>query len=341
MFAGETRKILPARFSRELTVSISEISPGVRLNVYSTTKCPSLNGRRLELKHHSELDLNASGVWYDYYNFNPGSYVEGRIDELSGVTNFYILKGEQVLKEIQNRTNLNRHYWEDIAVEKCHVKTNKTCDFFYKTSYRKDVDGGDNIHTFVYDNGSSRRQSSLDVQTDLVLYTHNLNGYQPSCKKKKHIGDSCKIMHPSPQNCIILEAFSKHKTDDPGTISLKVKTYRDWKRIFFLSVIPLFGITALVHGLLALKSCLTASQTETNDGEDLVEPLLPPEDGELQDNHQDLPMAIQNVQPLPPPDSRNQNLPPPIVPQTPPQSSAPIEEDVFVVPPENVEVVAK
>jgi hypothetical protein len=130
MFAGETRKILPPRFSRELTVSVSEISPGVRLNVYWTTKCPSLNGPRLKLQHDSELNLDASDFSYDYYNFNPGSYVEGRIGELSGVTNFYILKGEQILKEIRNGTNLNPQHWEDIAVAKCHVKTGQTCDFF-------------------------------------------------------------------------------------------------------------------------------------------------------------------------------------------------------------------
>jgi len=362
LFAGETQRIILPRLTRELRVSVAlPVSRGVRLNVYWTSnlKCPGLNGPKLELQHDTELDLNGNGFSYDYYNLNPGSYIQGHIDQISGGTHFYLLKGEKNLEDIQKETNISPDHWEDIAVLKRYVANGGESDFFYKTSYRKDKDGGDTVYTLVYDNALRRGVSSLDTQTDIVLYTHDLSGYQPSCDNMRHHGDTCKIDFPSSQDCIILEAFSvtekddqtiepSIETNDDRTISLTIESYRDWKITFVFSAIPLF-VSFLVYVCISLWSCISsASRNDTNDSEeDLIEPLLPPEDAEVGDNSQNLPppTATHSVQPLLPPeeDFSNQNLPPPTAlhPVPPQQPSAPIEDVVLVVPPENVEVVSK
>jgi hypothetical protein len=373
LFAGETQRILLPRLARELKVTVAQpVSRGVRLRVYwtSASGCPGLNGPKLELEHDGELDLNGDGFSYDYYNLNPGSYIRGRIDQISGGTYFYLLRGEQSLEDIQTGTNIDPDHWEDTAVLKRYAENGEESYFFYQTSYWKDQDGGDNIYTLVYDNASRRDVSSLDTQTDIVLSTHDLSGYRPSCDNMRRYGDACKIDYSSSQDCVILEAFSVDEKDDPEidalsepsaietsddrTISLTIESYRDWENIFFFSAaIPLF-VSVLVYGFLSLRSCSSAlrNNNETNDSEeDLIEPLLPPEDAGAGDGSQNLSpppataTATHGVQPLLPPEQEfiNRNLPPPTAPHPvpPQQPSAPIEDDVVVVPPENVEVVPK
>jgi len=140
------------------------------------------------------------------------------------------------------------------------------------------------------------------------------------------------------------------ETNDDRTISLTIESYRDWKSTLFVSAIPLC-VSFLVYVCLSLWSCRRASRHDTNDSEDdydLIEPLLPPEDAEVGEYSQNLPpptAAHSAQQPLLPPeeDFSHQDLPPPTAlhPVPPQQPSAPIEDVVVVVPPENVEVVSK
>jgi len=342
LFSGQTQRIYLPFFIREVSVTVVNDPPGsrgVRAAVFKSRKCPPLNGPRVELKHDSKLDLQASGFVFDYYNFNYGSSVDVWFDQLSGGTYFYLLKGAQALEEIQTGANTDPDYWERIAVTKRHVKVGSSSLHYQIVGKRDD---GDNIYTLVYDNESSSFVSSVDVRTDIVLTTHDLSGHRPICDHMRQY-DSCRVS-ASQQDCILIEAFQINEEDeekksqllldettDIGTISLQIDTYRNWKSIALYSTIPLL-VSVFIYSFLFLwrKIC---ERSENDDDRSLTESLLPPESLEVEDN--------------------NNNRPPPTAPEHVPetvvaaalpatlQPSAPVEDGVVMVPPESVEVVTK
>merc|ERR1712176_246676 len=343
LFAGQTQRIYIPFFTREVRVTVVNDPPasrGVRAAMFKFQKCPLLNGPRVELQHDSKLDLEASGFVYDYYNFNYGSSVDIWFDQLGGGTYFYLLKGAQALKDIQTGINTDPNHWERIAVKKSHLQAGTRTSLHYQTTRRDD---NDNIYTLVYDNESTRSISSIDVQTDITFTTHDLSGYRPICDDMRQY-DSCRAP-ASRQDCIIMEAFSiddqgeksQHPltnitASDVGTISLQIDTYRNWKKITLLSFIPLFVSLFIYSCIFVWKNICHRNESDNDHERALTESLLPPaEDVEAEESNMDRPP------PTAPP-----HAPEAVIPvASPPRPSAPVEDGVVTVPPENVEVVTK
>lgn len=355
MFAGETQRIYLPILTRDVSVTVVHDPPtvrGMRAAVFKSRNCPSLNGPRVELQHDSELDLQANDFVYDYYNMNPGSSVIVGLDQISGGTYFYLLHGAKALKEIQTGTNVDPDYWERIAVAKSHDTSNR---YFQTVTSGWDYD---NIYTLVYDNESTSLVSSVDVKTDIVLTTHDLSGHTPICDHMR-IGYSCRVA-ANRADCIIVEAFSvsddqqqnerKKEVDplldenadsDTGTISVRIETSRNWKKIAVFSTIPL-SVSVLVSVLIYICKCLWRwiqvqrnEIIESNQYGISTEPLIPPEgdgaEGEIRDRPP--PMAPHHVPEVATAASSPATL----------QPTAPVEDDVgvVVIPPESVEVVTK
>lgn len=351
LYAGETQRILLPWMVRALQVSVvpdSTSDPDLEAAVFSFVQsCPPLNGPPLLLEHDSDLDLAGGDFEYDYYYFSPGSTVDVRIHQLVGGTYFYLLKGADALRDLQMGTNLEPSHWESIAVAQQYVTNNGS------VHYRTKGSSGD-VYTLVYDNESSRRQASLDVETDLVLTTYNLAGFSPWCDHMSRDAGSTCFLPVNQNNCIILEAFSKDQeelsqeeraagpttekesTSRSGTIgqsdrmiSLRLEVYRNWRRIFGFPSIP-FALSLLVRicQLLLVFCCGTAN--DNLEGEPLLgEPLILPEEQE------------ESAPVRPPPTAPGYVPVATAAAATHPQPSAPVEEGppVIVIPPESVEPV--
>jgi len=298
LYAGETQRVYLPRLVKEIrvtavsnyddadvldkddgatTTTTTSEAANVKAAVFKfrTNKCPPLTGPPVKLPHDSEFDIPGASFEYDYYNLYRGSTIDVRFDQLAGGTYFYLLKGAKALEEIQKGTNTDPSHWENIAVVKRHIKPNTpsyVSDVHYVVRGSEDND----IYTLVYDNDSNTRDSSLDVETDLVLSTYDLYGYQPACDNmSSYWNSSCRIA-ATKNNCVILEAFSvaddnesektaetmgqeqrrrRDESVDPtngggsetGFIRLKIDTYRNWTLIGILSTIPWF-LSVVVFG---------------------------------------------------------------------------------------------
>ena len=338
MFAGETLRVYVPMLTRSVSVEVVHDPPtsrGMRAALYKSKKVPSLTGPKLELQHDSELDLKGDSFVYDYYNLNPGSSVSVRMNQINndGGTYFYLLEGAKALQELQDGTNVDPNHWERIAVAKAGPHGGNA--FFKLTNTYKP----DNIYTLVYDNQSTHRVSSVDVETDIVMTTNDLHGYNPACDHMR-TGDACHV-YASRSDCVILEAFAVQEEDgieEEGegdkTISLRIETYRDWKSIAIYSTIPLAISVFYLWGCIFYCCCCKRNQTSI-DGI-ATEPLLSP--NELEEGESEAAAADQ-----PPPTAPHfvETSPPPV------QASAPLEvepqqpDNVVVIPPESVQVVTK
>lgn len=354
MFRGETQHIPVPRWTQEVRVTVASNpapSRGIQAAVFwfSGHDCPGLDGPTVELQHDDQHDLAPGGYDYDYYNFNPGSSIDIRFNQLYGGTYFYLLKGYDALEGVREGTDDYR-YWDDVAVAKHYAKPNSKSSLHYRTS-SYDRDDGDNIYTLVYDNESDHDDSELDVETDIVRTSHDLYGAKPECDSMRR-GDYCSIP-ASRSDCIIVEAFLSGgkddseelaedeeetsldgSSDDDKSISLRIETYRNWNSILQVSLIP-FVVSIVLFVVVFFWNSVCARSTTHDENIDLEEPLLSPEtdDGEE--------------------DGDGVDLPPPMAPNHVPEATAeatasmpegsapPAEEDVITVPAENVEVVTK
>lgn len=310
LYLGETQRVYLPRLVKEIrvtavsnyedvdvldkddgatTTSGAATGPSVKAAVFKfrTNNCPPLTGPPTTFQHDSKFDTPGGAFEYDTYNLYRGSTIDVRFHQLAGGTYFYLLKGAKALEEIQKGTNTDPSHWDDIAVVTRHIKPStpsSRSDVHYVVRGSEDND----IYTLAYDNDSNTRVSSLDVETDLVLSTYDLYGYQPSCDNmSSYWNSSCRIA-ATKKNCVILEAFSVAAADDTnddeseeadgtmgqqqrrrrdetvdqknggggeaGFIRLKIDTYRNWTLIGILSAIPWF-LSVVVFGCWNCSFC--------------------------------------------------------------------------------------
>ena len=350
LFAGETQRIYLPRLVRSIRVTVMKSDPTVEAAVFELgKKCPSFSGPPVTLRHDSEFDMGGGNFEYDYYNLNPGSTIDVSFNQLAGSTYFYLLKGQDALHDIQTGHNTDPAHWESIAIAKRFVKPSthpRDDDVYYK------VRGPSNdIFTLVYDNGSTQRESSIDVETDLVLTTYDLSRSTPWCDNMRWWGrdggDSCRFS-ANKDDCLILEAFSSveqikdeplaanNADDGSQVISLKVEAFRQWSKIWIWSAAPLVvsSLTCIVLFLVTCcrQGCCPGGSTSDNDAEDVRQPLLSQEVQES-DYIEHRPPPTNPLHSSEPEETSSRLLP---------QPSAPLEEEVssaVMVPAENVTVL--
>jgi len=369
LFAGQTLRIVPpfSFLTQKFRVSVARYPPtsqGISADVFwSSSKCPSLTGTKVKLQHDSESDLQPNSYVWDHYNFNPGSRMSGEIYQLSGTTCFYLLKGAHALEEV-DKGKAKPDYLEDNAEVKFCLSSGSSRKFQYDTPYWWATDYGDNVYTLVYDNPSEYSDSSFDVDIDITMTTHDMRKFgNPVCDHLGHYGDNCPFS-PKRSDCIVVKAFldndkDDHKVDETAeipletdsdsdrSISLEVEFYRDWRDISLYSAIPLFVsifvcffaslCSVLVCVFLFMRRWILGQDENEDDEGDLTEPLLSQEDDEGDTTESFFPSDGGEVEDC------NWDRPPPTAPQSIPeatlQPSAPIKDDVIIVPPESVEVV--
>ena len=331
---GETHRVYLPRLVRGVRVTVTGVSDlDVRAAVFKLAKCPPLSGPQVTVQHDSAFDLPGGGFEYDYYNLYPGSTVDVRFTQLAGSTYFYLLKGIDALRDIQTGRNTDPDHWESIAVAKRFVTpTTSTSnnDVHYK------LRGADNdIYTLVYDNASMQRDSSLDVESDLVMSTYDLAGYTPRCDNMMWRGaggngDSCRLS-ATRDDCVVLEAFSTSGNHDGDrVILLRVEAWGQWMTIGGWSVVPLMlsCVACALHWLVVLCCCKGSTRAggDMNDGDDAAaaEPLLSEVGRNGSDGEYQLPPPMAPLE--------DQLMPPPTAPLEEP-ATAP---SVIVIPPEDV-----
>ena len=319
--AGETRRIYLPRLVQDVSITVAEGSdPDVLAAVFRLSKCPPLTGPAVSIQHDSEFDLAGGGYEYDYYNLYPGSSIDVSFNQLAGSTYFYLLKGADALRDIQTGRNTDPSHWEKIAVLKRYITTSsgpRSNDVHYK------VRGADNdIFTLVYDNASMQRDSSIDIESDLVMTTYDLGGFTPRCDNMKwragNYGDSCRVKARR-DDCLVLESFSVAGDDGvERVISFHIDASRQWTAIGLWSAVPL-ALSCIICVLRCLvgSCCGSNMDPDASSAGDVAEPLL----SGLERDPDGTDLSVTEEFARPPP-------------------TAPLEEEVspsvIVIPPEDV-----
>jgi hypothetical protein len=293
---GETRRVYLPLFVRGVRVTVVDgTSPQVEAAVFRFTNgCPNLKGPKVTIQHDSEFDLPGGGFEFDYYNLYPGSTVSAQFQQLDGTSFFYLLRGEEMLYDLQTGTNIDPARWEAEALVKRRLtpSSSRSSNVFYRVP-----PPNNDIYILLYDNGSEQRFSSFDVQSDLELTTFDLRGATPRCDNMrwwKNGGDSCRVS-ASQNDCLVLEAFSTSSSSalsltdeseqnnntvatnlhEEQVVALRVEAIRHWAAIWLWSGIPVALATIFCTVRMFVMWCCSQCSASVNvESGGLDEPLL-------------------------------------------------------------------
>ena len=208
---GERRQVHVTQLNKELQIT-SSIAKGILLYGLDGA-CPALTGSRVTLNATQELHLDQGDYQYDYFYLNQGSSLDVTIDQYSGASNMFLLRGP--ISDDTADTSFGQS-----AILKQYATKGHTGRLQYTVPYS-------DTYVVVFDNASnSKGRASVKYHVDLTSY--NLVGLLPFPCQTTNI---CTIDLEKTHGCILIQADK--------LVTIHITSSRKWGKIAFWVALPL------------------------------------------------------------------------------------------------------
>lgn len=208
--AGETRQIHATKLTKQIQIT-SSIANGISMYVLQGI-CPTLTGPIIPLNVTQQLYLGYGDYHYDYYYLNQGSSLDVTIEQSSGTSNIFLLKGN-----ISNGTSdkkLNKH-----AILKRTAAMGQTTRFKYTAPHS-------DTYVVVYENSFiSKGKATVTYHMDLTSF--DLMDLSPfTCETT----NMCTVDRGRKHICILMQAHE--------LVTIQMSSRRKWGKIMFWVALP-------------------------------------------------------------------------------------------------------
>lgn len=289
MHVGASKQIvMPALIQRLTVTATSSLAPTTAISLGTEESlvsiyqfphsCPPLTGLPVPVEDEFAVELAPGDYQFDSFYLNSRSVIHLDVTQIQGSTNFYILRGENLLERIQNRSlsdsdedknsNSRKIGGENFRKEFVlhhFVQAGDGEETNMKFSFR--VPATD-TYTLLYDNPSTVDKGQLTIHYVMKMTSYDTEGVDPICtiaangnlqlSERKNQTDYPPSIHPlcsikggpsARMSCIIVVV--QHGSNNDGKLShstlvkIQILGHRQWVVLIMCSLFPFVALALL------------------------------------------------------------------------------------------------